>query len=483
MRCTIEILLITIPLVLLTPLISNRAKKLWSITLYSVLAGCLLICMLGGLRFNAILNITKFLYSDKDFLIFGFPIIFVLDNLTCIFCLLTVLLAVVCLLTIWGAPNYMNSTFFLLVWVMAASLFHTFSSLNLLTFFVFFEISLVPMVLFILIWGSRQRKVHAMYVFFFYTVGGSIFLLAGLLYLYFYTNTLFFPNLTYVRLPDSFQFLLWVFFFVGFGVKVPVVPLHTWLPEAHVEAPTIGSIILAGLLLKIGTFGMLRFMFPFLNETTFSFQPVIFTVSIVSVYHASLVAMRQFDLKKTIAYSSVAHMGFVVSGLFSLNTFGFFGAIFTMFSHGLVASALFFSIGIVYDRYKSRNVLDYGGIAQTMPLFSLFFFLLIISNLSFPGTSNFIGEFLTLAGLTEVNYFVSFLATSSIVFTSIYSIWLFNRLIFGSLEERLVGFSDLTKTEFYTSFVLVSLAIVLGMSPTLLLGGMDSSPLFYLLSK
>jgi NADH-quinone oxidoreductase subunit M len=189
-----------------------------------------------------------------------------------------------------------------------------------------------------------------------------------------------------------------------------------------VEAPTIGSIILAGLLLKIGTFGMLRFMFPFLNFAATYMQPLIFTVAVVSVYHASLIAVRQFDLKKTIAYSSVAHMGFVVLGLFSFNIYGFLGSVFIMFSHGIVASSLFFLIGIIYERYKSRNILEYGGFAQLMPIYAIFFFLFTLTNLSFPGTSNFVGEFVTLIGVTETNYFVSMFATLSIILTSIYSI-------------------------------------------------------------
>lgn len=363
---------------------------------------------------------------------------------------------------------------------MLISLFHAFTSLNLIIFFIFFEISLVPMILFILIWGSRQRKIHAMYVFFFYTVVGSIFLLFGILYLYLITNTLFIPNLSYIRLPEGFQYLLFVIFFIGFGIKVPIVPLHTWLPEAHVEAPTIGSIILAGLLLKIGTFGMLRFIFPFLNSASFAFQPFVFTISLVSIYHASLIAIRQFDLKKAIAYSSVAHMGIVILGLFSFNIYGFLGSIFIMFSHGIVASALFFLIGVIYDRYKSRNIFDYSGLAQIMPVYSFFFFFFTLSNLSFPGTSNFVGEFVTLIGLTEINYFVSFLTTLSIILTSIYSIWIFNRVFFGNIELRLIGFSDINTFEFYSIWPMCILILILGFKPHLFFSGIDYIPFLFI---
>lgn len=436
----------------------------------------------SGLRFCSILNLTKYLYTDSNFILFGFPIIFILDNLTCFFCFLTLLLGVICLLTIKNLPSYKNFSFLILLWILEFSLIHTFTSLNLIIFYIFFEVSLIPMVLFIFIWGSRQRKVHATYVFFFYTVFGSFFLLLGILYLYLITNTLLISNLTYVNLTFNFQLFLWVFFFIGFGVKVPIVPLHTWLPEAHVEAPTIGSIILAGLLLKIGTFGMIRFMFPFLNSASIAFQPLVFTVSIISIYHASLIAIRQFDLKKIIAYSSIAHMGFVILGLFSFNIFSFLGSLFIMFSHGFVASALFFLIGVIYDRYKSKNLFDYSGLATVMPIFIFFLFFFILSNLSFPGTSNFIGEFITLIGIAETNIYISFLSVLSIILTSIYSIWIFNRIAFGIFNSRLYGFSDLNKGEFYICLIFFLFVFLLGINPNLFFFGVDHIPFFYIFS-
>ena len=441
----IETLFIIILFVLLCPFFTRKTKQFWSMSIYAVLMGCMLFFTFGGLRFCSLLNLTNLFYTHINFVLFGFPIVFILDNLTCFFCFLTLFLAFICMLVVWNSPNYQNLSFFILLWILEFSLFHTFTSLNLLSFYVFFEISLVPMILFIFFWGSRQRKVHATYVFFFYTVFGSFFLLVWLLYLYLITNTLLISNLFYLKLPYNFQLFLWIFFFIGFGVKVPLVPLHTWLPEAHVEAPTIGSIILAGLLLKIGTFGMIRFIFPYLNFASLTFQPLIFSVSIVSIYHASLIALRQFDLKKIIAYSSIAHMGFVILGLFSFSIYGFLGSLFIMFSHGIVASALFFLIGIIYDRYKSKNLFDYSGLATIMPIFIFFLFFFILSNLSFPGTSNFVGEFVTLIGLTETNFYVSLLTTLSIILTSFYSIWIFNRINFVFYNLQLIGFSDLNK--------------------------------------
>lgn len=465
------------------PFLSNKIKQFGSIISYTVLAGWLLFIMIRGLQFSSVLDITKIFFEQTNFLLFGFPIIFILDNLTCIFCFLVIFLIVICLLITWISPVYQTTKFLLLIWILGFSLFHTFTSLNLLVFFIFFEITLIPMILFILIWGSRQRKIHAMYVFFFYTIFGSIFLLIGLLLLNSVTNTLLITNLAYLKLPQNLQIWIWLFFFLGFGIKVPIFPLHTWLPEAHVEAPTVGSIILAGLLLKIGTFGMLRFMFPLLNTASSIFQPLVFTISIISIYHASLIAFRQYDLKKIIAYSSVAHMGFVILGLFSFNVYGILGSIFIMFSHGIVASALFFLIGVLYERYSSRSVFDYSGLATIMPVFTCFFFFFILANLSFPGTSNFAGELITLIGITETNYFVSFLTTLSIILTSAYSIWVFNRISFGTVSAKLRGFSDLNKYEFYVSVLFCGLSIIFGINPNLLLNGIDTIPFFLISNK
>lgn len=478
----VEFFFLIILIVLMCPFFTKKTKLIWSISLYAVLCGCMFFFTFSGLHFTSILNLTKYLYTDLNFIFFGFPIIFIIDNLTCFFCFLTLLLGIICLLAVKNLPNYQNSSFLVLLWILEFSLFHTFTSLNLIFFYIFFEISLIPMVLFIFIWGSRQRKVHATYVFFFYTVFGSFFLLLGILYLYLLTNTLLVSNLTYINLTFNFQLFLWIFFFIGFAVKVPLVPLHTWLPEAHVEAPTIGSIILAGLLLKIGTFGMIRFMFPFLNFASVTFQPLIFTVSIISIYHASLIALRQFDLKKIIAYSSIAHMGFVILGLFSFNIFSFLGSLFIMFSHGFVASALFFLIGVIYDRYKSKNLFDYSGLVTVMPIFIFFLFFFILANLSFPGTSNFIGEFITLIGITEINIYVSFLLVLSIILTSIYSIWIFNRIAFGVFNLRLHGFSDLNKNEFYICLIFFLFVFFLGINPNLFFFGLDYIPFFYILS-
>lgn len=429
------------------------------------------------------LYLNSFLHFEQEPLqvqLYSIPLIFSLDNLTAVFCFLTVFLTAVCLFVTWSSPNYASAGFYFSLWFLEFALFHAFSSLNLLLFYIFFEITLVPMLLLIIVWGSRQRRLHATLVFFFYTAVGSIFLLLGLLWLLYISDTAFTPNLSYIRFNFYDQKFLWFLFFLGFAAKVPLVPLHTWLPEAHVEAPTPGSIILAGLLLKIGTFGMLKFMFPFLNQANSSLKPIAFIFAILSIYHASLVALRQIDLKKIIAYSSVAHMGFVILGLFSFNLYGLLGSLFIMFSHGFVASALFFLVGFLYDRYGTKNLLDFGGLVVVNPLFAVALFLFSLANLSFPGTSNFVGEAFVLLGLTEVDAFSSLLATFSIVLTASYTIWAFNRISFGALNKKLAGFSDLNKLEFLTFVSFLFLTLLFGLRPNLFFHGIDFVPFFYL---
>lgn len=439
------------------------------------LASLTFFLILSGLQFK---SATKLIQLPN----YSFTAVFSLDNLTAIFCFLTFFLISVSLLLTWSSPKYNSTVYLLILLILEFSLIHTFTSLNLLFFFIFFEVSLVPMFLLILLWGSRQRKVHAAYSFFFYTAFGSVFLLTGLLYTYKLTQTLYIPNLAYTNIPLYEQHILWLLFFIGFAVKVPLVPFHTWLPEAHVEAPTPGSIILAGLLLKVGTFGMLRFMFPMLNGANTNLKTLAFSLALISIYHASLIATRQLDMKKIIAYSSIAHMGFVILGVFSMNIYGLIGSIFIMFSHGIVASALFFIIGCVYDRYKTRSVLDYGGLVSVMPTYITFFFLLTLTNMSFPGTSNFVGEVVVLLGLTEVNYVCSLIATFSIILTTTYSIWVFNRISFGQINNNLQGFNEISKLECFIASTFLFLIFLFGFKPGLLLDGIETIPYYYLLN-
>jgi NADH-ubiquinone oxidoreductase chain 4 len=272
------------------------------------------------------------------------------------------------------------------------------------------------------VWGSRQRKIHAVYQLFFYTLFGSLLMLLGILVIYSHIQTTDIRILYNTNFSLYRQIILWASFFFAFCIKVPLFPFHIWLPEAHVEAPTVGSVILAGVLLKLGTYGLLRFVIPLFCDATYFFLPFVYTICILGIVYTCCSTIRQVDLKKVIAYASVSHMSFVILGLFTSNLQGICGSIFLMLSHGIVSSGLFFCIGCVYDRYKTRILRYYSGLVSTMPIFSLCFFVLILSNISFPGTSSFIGEFLILVGLFENNHFSALVATFSIILTAVYSI-------------------------------------------------------------
>ena len=374
------------------------------------------------------------------------------------FILLTTLLIPLCLLASWSSI-YVNLKEFLIFFLfLNFCLIGTFCVLDLLFFYIFFESVLVPMFLIVGVWGSRQRKMLAAYYFFIYTLLGSVLMLLSILYIYYQTGSTSYDILLTFNFSCSEQKFIWFCFFVAFASKIPMVPVHLWLPEAHVEAPTAGSIILAGVLLKLGSYGFLRFSLPLLPLASIFFTPLVYTVAVVSIIFTSFTAIRQTDFKRIIAYTSIAHMNLVVIGIFSFNLIGLEGSILQSLSHGFVASALFLIIGIVYDRHKTRVVQYYSGLASVMPVYTLFFLFFTLANISFPGTSNFIGEFLILVGCVKVNKTVAFFSATGIVFSGIYSLWLFNRVCFGNLKTQYIGkFLDLNTRE-----VLIFSPLVLG---------------------
>jgi proton-translocating NADH-quinone oxidoreductase chain M len=299
-------------------------------------------------------------------------------------------------------------------------------------------------------------------------------MLLSILFVYSYAHTTDINVLYKTQFPFNRQLILWLCFFFAFAVKVPMFPFHIWLPEAHVEAPTIGSVILAGVLLKMGSYGMFRFIIPLFSEATYFFVPLVFTLCLLGIVYTCLTTIRQIDLKKIIAYSSVSHMSFVLLGLFSTNALGVIGSLFLMLSHGIISSGLFFCIGCLYDRYKTRILRYYSGLVNVMPLFAVILFILTLGNISFPGTSGFIGEFMILIGLYGDNSFAAFISTLSIILTAIYSIWLYNRLVFGSLQVKYFNiFQDLSKREFYIGCIFCALAVLFGLKPTILLSLLD----------
>lgn len=389
-----------------------------------------------------------------------------LDGFSVLFVLLTTFLQIFCVLISWNSIFYKIRVYYFLLFLIEFCLLVFFSSLDLILFYVFFESVLIPMFILIIVWGSRSRKVHAALQFFLYTLIGSVLMLLGILFIYSELGT---TDITYFLnhiFSEDRQMILWLCFFIPFAVKVPMFPFHIWLPEAHVEAPTAGSVLLAGVLLKLGTYGMLRLMipaFPFANNKYLFF---VFILGILGIIYSSCATIRQIDLKKIIAYSSVAHMNFVIVGLFSQNCAAVSGSVFLMLSHGLVSSALFLCVGVLYDRYHTRNLKYYGGLVMVMPLFSILFLLFSLANIGMPGSSSFIGEFFILLGIFPLNRFVTILAGLSMVLGACYAMWLYNRIVFGDLKIKFIArFSDLNGREFSLLFPFAFLVLLIGINP------------------
>ena len=404
-----------------------------------------------------------------------------IDGLSLFFILLTTFLIPFCLLLSWVNISYRLKEFTICILIIEFFLINVFSVLDFFFFYIFFECILIPMFLLIGIWGSRQRKIHASYQFFLYTLFGSLLMLLSIIYMYVIIGSTDLSVILLYKFESNIQLFLWICFFLSFAVKIPMIPVHIWLPEAHVEAPTSGSVILAGLLLKMGGYAILRFLIPVFNYASFYFMPFVFCLSVISILYSSLTTIRQLDLKKIIAYSSVAHMNYVTIGAFSYELYGLEGAIYLMLSHGLVSSALFICVGIVYDRYKSRILKYYGGIVQLMPLYAFFFFFFSLANMSFPGTSSFVGELLVLLAAFSSNFLLAFYAGFGMVLNGVYVIWLYNRLFFGILNDsRIKNYADLNKREFYILLPLALLIFFFGIKPNSILNVIEYSILTFL---
>nr|YP_009775875.1 NADH dehydrogenase subunit 4 [Bartramia patens]QJA16101.1 NADH dehydrogenase subunit 4 [Bartramia patens] len=399
-----------------------------------------------------------------------------IDGISLFFVVLTTFLIPICILVGWSSIKSYKKEYMIAFLICESFMIAVFCMLDLLLFYVFFESVLIPMFIIIGVWGSRQRKIQAAYQFFLYTLLGSVFMPLAILFISFQTGTTDLQILLTTEFSERRQILLWIAFFASFSVKVPMVPVHIWLPEAHVEAPTAGSVILAGILLKLGTYGFLRFSIPMFPEATLYFTPFIYTLSVIAIIYTSLTTIRQIDLKKIIAYSSVAHMNFVTIGMFSLNIQGIEGSILLMLSHGMVSSALFLCVGVLYDRHKTRLVKYYGGLVSTMPMFSTIFLFFILANMSLPGTSSFIGEFLILVGAFQRNSLVATLAALGMILGAAYSLWLYNRVIFGNFKPKfLQKFSDLNRREVLIFFPFIIGVIWMGVYPEVFLECMHTS--------
>ena len=367
-----------------------------------------------------------------------------IDGISLSFILLTTLLIPICIITSWNKISKNVSYFIALFLIIECFLIGVFSSLDLFIFYIFFEGSLIPLFLIIGIWGGSNR-VYASYKFFLFTIFGSLLMLLGIITLYFYSGTSQLTLLINTNIPFILQIWLFLSFFASFAIKIPMWPFHTWLPDAHVEAPTAGSIILAGIILKLGGYGFLRFSLPLFPEASEFFAPFIFILSLIAIIYISLVALAQTNIKKLIAYSSVAHMGFVTIGIFSRNLEGLQGSVFQMISHGLISAALFLSAGFLIDKMKTKNIDNFGGLWNQMPIFSVFFMVYCLGAISFPGTTGFIGEFLILLGAFKINFLIAFIAAFGVILSACYVLWLYNRVCFGNNNFR--GISDLNAQE------------------------------------
>ena len=388
------------------------------------------------------------------------------DGISVFFVLLSTFLTPICILSSWEAIQTRVKEYMIAFLVLETMMVGMFAALDFVVFYIFFEAVLIPMFLIIGIWGG-PRRVYAAFKFFLYTLLGSVLMLLALITMYVQVGTTDIQTLMAFAFDSDLQLWLWLAFFASFAVKVPMWPVHTWLPDAHVEAPTAGSVILAGVLLKMGAYGFLRFSLPMLPVASEFFTPLVFTLSVIAVIYTSLVALAQEDMKKLIAYSSVAHMGFVTVGIFSVNQQAVEGAIIQMLSHGFVSSALFLCVGVVYDRIHSREIARYGGLVHRMPRYAAVFMLFMLASVGLPGTSGFVGEFLIMLGAFEANTWVALLIATGMVLGAAYMLYLYRRVIFGELsKDDLKSILDLNTREIAIFIPLIILVLWMGVYPS-----------------
>jgi NADH-quinone oxidoreductase subunit M len=388
-----------------------------------------------------------------------------IDGISLFFVLLSTLLTVLCVVSSWNSVQVQVKEYMIAFLVLETMMVGLFCALDFFLFYVFFEGVLIPMFLIIGIWGG-PRRVYSAFKFFLYTLLGSVLSLLAIIAVYFQTGSSDIEVALTHGFPPDLQKWLWLAFFASFAVKVPMWPVHTWLPDAHVEAPTAGSVILAAILLKMGGYGFLRFSLPMFPLASHDFAPLIFSLSTIAIIYTSLVALMQEDMKKLIAYSSVAHMGFVTMGIFAGTTQGVAGGVFQMISHGIVSGALFLCVGIVYDRMHTREIAAYGGLVNRMPLYALVFMVFTMANVGLPGTSGFVGEFMTLIGTFKVSVPTAFFATTGVILSAAYALWLYRKIVFGALvKPSLASIKDLTFRESLTLMPLVALTLLFGFYP------------------
>jgi NADH-quinone oxidoreductase subunit M len=436
-----------------------RAVALWTSLITFALS------LLLWINFDSSSATFQFVEKREWMTPFGITYHMGVDGISMLFVLLSTLLTPLCILASWDAIETRVKEYMVAFLVLETMMVGTFAALDLVLFYVFFEGVLIPMFLIIGIWGGG-RRVYSAFKFFLYTLAGSVLMLVAILAMYFDAETTDIPTLLAYSFSPVMQKWLWLAFFASFAVKMPMWPVHTWLPDAHVDAPTAGSVILAGVLLKMGGYGFLRFSLPMFPDASAYFTPLVYVLSVIAIIYTSLVALAQEDMKKLIAYSSVAHMGYVTLGIFTGGVQGVQGALFQMLSHGVVSGALFLCVGVIYDRMHTREIARYGGLVYRMPAYAAVFMVFMLASVGLPGTSGFVGEFLVLLGAFQSNTWAGFFATTGLILGAPYMLYLYRRVIFGPLvREELRSILDLNKRELATFAPLVALVLWMGVYP------------------
>lgn len=467
----LEVIFLVIPGIVVLLLLENDIKEIKNISIWGSFT-LLLMGILLWIEFDPLA--VDYQYQIMFFQDTLFTYHLGIDGISLFLVLLTLFLLPICILASWTSVTFYIKEFHILFFIVTFLLLNVFCVLDLLIFYMFYESILIPMFLIIGIWGSRTRKIHAAYQFFLYTLFGSVIMLLAIIYLYITVGTLHISKLILYDFTELENKVIWLAFFASFAVKVPMIPVHIWLPEAHVEAPTAGSVLLAGILLKLGTYGLIRYSLPMFPFGTAYYAPLVYMLSIISIIYASLTTLRQIDLKKVIAYSSVVHMNYVTMGIVSENQIGIEGAIFFMISHGLVSSGLFLCVGFLYERGHSRVAFYYGGLSQLMPIWSILFFGLSLANISLPGTSSFIGEFLICMSLNEGSVISILLSMFGIFFGTSFSVLCFNKVLYG-VGNMYETFIDINRRETVLIGSCLGLSIVLGIYPELILNYLHTS--------
>ena len=445
-----------------------RAVALWTTVATFILSIVMLF------EFDVSLTDLQF-YEQASWLGGNIDYVLGVDGISVLFIILTTSLMPLCILASWESIKIRVREYMVAFLVLETLMIGVFCAQDLLLFYLFFEAGLIPMFLIIGIWGGA-RRVYASFKFFLYTLLGSVLMLLALIYMYWQVGTTNMTALANFQFSSSEQMWLWLAFFASFAVKMPMWPVHTWLPDAHVEAPTAGSVILAGVLLKMGGYGFLRFSLPMFPLATDMFTELVFVLSVVAIIYTSLVALAQEDMKKLIAYSSVAHMGFVTMGIFATTQQGIQGAIFQMLSHGWISGALFLCVGVIYDRMHTREIAAYGGLANRMPIYAAVFMLFTMANVGLPGTSGFVGEFLTIIGTFQVSTWTALLAATGVILSACYALTLYRKISFGELEnEALQSITDMNSREIAVIAAPVAATIIFGVWPAPILDLVSAS--------